>query len=110
MVSGSEISVVSFLYHFGAFVEADFGDLRHEGGMTAVVRPIGIEHAELGDRWFTVLFLKIFLSMKKIGGRHRETEFATKVLKFCLGFLIESLEDGDVFGLGGFGALIRRVN
>jgi hypothetical protein len=78
--------------------------------MTAVVRPIGVEHTKLGDCWFAIFFSEMLLSVKKISGRHRETELTTIVLKVCLGFLIESLKDSDVCGLGGFGALIRRVN
>ena len=72
-----EVGLVSVLDDVGAFVEGHLGDLRHESGVAAVVGPIGVEHAELGDRGLAALFVaEILLRVEKVGGGHGEAEFA----------------------------------
>lgn len=98
----------------GSFGEGDLGNLRHEGGVTTVVRPVGVEHAELGDGGFAVLALEILLGVDEVAGGHGEAEFAAVGVEVGLGFGIEAGEDGDVvwdgaglgLGLGGDGDLV----
>jgi len=76
-VAGGEVSFVGVLDDLGAFVEGDLGNLRHEGGVAAVIRPIGVEHAELGDGGLAVLALEIFLGVDEVGAGHGEAELAS---------------------------------
>ena len=67
-VADAEIGLVSVFDDFGPFVEGNLRNLRHESGVTTVIGPVGVEHAELGDGGLAVFFVaEILLRVKKVG-------------------------------------------
>ena len=53
--------------------------------MSAVIRPVSIDHLDLGDRGIPVLFLKVALAEQDVVDIHGQAVFADKLLQlfFC---------------------------
>jgi len=51
------VAGVGVLDELGAVLEGDFVDLGGEGGVAAVVRPVGVEHFDLGNGRVSTFFL-----------------------------------------------------
>ena len=86
-VADAEVGLVSVFDDLGPFVEGNLRNLRHESGMTTVIGPIGVEHAELGDGGLAVFFVaEIFLRVEEVGSRHGEAKFTAVGVKVRLGF------------------------
>ena len=80
---------------------------RQEGGMAAVVRPVGVYHPDFGDGRVAVLRLEVVLTEGYIIRVHGKTVLRYKVLKTLPVELCEALEGarlgGDViFNIQGF--------
>ena len=71
--AGSHIAVVSFLYH--RIFKGHVVDLGEEGGVAAVVRPVGVDHTYLGDgRVAMLLVAEVGLEEGQVIEIHRKTE------------------------------------
>ena len=86
LVTSSHIFVISLLYRLSINAGNNIYvlNLRHEGGMTAVVRPIGIQHTDFGNSRFAMLFIEIFLAPEQILQAHSQAHGLTQSLCFCL--------------------------
>ena len=86
LVTSSHIFVISLLYRLSINAGNNIYvlNLRHEGGMTAVVRPIGIQHTDFGNGRLAMLFIEIFLAPEQILQAHSQAHGLTQSLCFCL--------------------------
>ena len=83
VLSRGKILVIGLLYQF--ILKADLVDDGVERRMAAVIRPVSIDHLDLGDRGIPVLFLKVALAEQDVVDIHGQTVFADKLLQlfFC---------------------------
>ena len=74
LVTCGHILVIGLLYRLGigSGDNIDILNLCHKGSVTAVVRPIGIQHADFGNSRLTVLLVKIFLAPQKVIQAHSQ--------------------------------------
>ena len=81
------IFVKGSLYRLGVKPRLNFHifNLRHKSGMAAVVRPVSIEHFNLGNGRFTVFFIKIFLAPQQIVKAHGKAVGSAVSLHFFFG-------------------------
>ena len=81
-------------------IDIDFVKLRAEGGVTAVVGPVGVDHLDLGDGRFAVFTVEILLAYFRIRQIHRETALVDEPLEAFVVQLVESGDDLDLRRLG----------
>jgi len=76
---------------------------RAEGGVAAVVRPVGVDHLYLGDRGDAALAGEVLLAELDVGEVHGQAALVDEGLELRLRKLEEAVEDLDRFGLGDVG-------
>ena len=76
--------------------------LRAEGGVAAVVGPVGVDYLDLGDGRFAVFAVEILLAHLRIRQIHRETALVDEPLE---AFVIQLVESGDHLDLRRLGDL-----
>ena len=81
-------------------IDIDFVKLRAEGGVTAVIGPVGVDHLDLGDGRFAVFTVEILLAYFRIRQIHRETALVDELLEAFVVQLVESGDDLDLRRLG----------
>ena len=81
-------------------IDIDFVKLRAEGGVTAVIGPVGVDHLDLGDGRFAVFTVEILLAYFRIRQIHRETALVDEPLEAFVVQLVESGDDLDLRRLG----------
>ena len=98
LVTGSHVFVISLLYRLGKGAGNDIYifNLRHEGGMTAVVGPVGIQHTDFGNSRFTVFFVEVFLAPQQVVQAHSQAHGLAQCFCFFLG---HGQETGNGFNL-----------
>ena len=69
-------------------------------GVAAVVGPVGVDHADLGDRGHALLARKVLLAEGDVSEVHRQAERVDHGLQLGLVELEEAVKDLDVGGLG----------
>ena len=99
--------------HLGV-VELDVAEGGTKGGMAAVVGPIGVDHADLGDGGHAPLVRKVALAELGVGHVHGQSAVAHKVLDALLVQIEKPVQDLDVRRLGvcggeGLALLERRL-
>ena len=72
-----------------------------EGGVTAVVGPIGVDHADLGDGGVAILIAEVLLAEGDVRLVHGKAAIGDKGGKAGLVELAETVEHLDGLGLGG---------
>ena len=83
-----------------AFVEGDVFQLGGEGGVAAVVAPVGVEHADFRHGGVAVLLAaEIVLYVFEIVESHCQSETVVQGAECCLVHVLETVEDGHVGGL-----------
>ena len=81
-------------------VDDNVGELGAEGGVTAMVGPVGVHHAHLGDGGVATDFLEVRLEKLDVGLIHGKAALGTE-LRQTLGVeLSEALHHFDRLGLG----------
>ena len=69
-------------------------DVGGEGGVTAMVGPIGVDHANLGDGRSALFgFFKVFLTEGDVAQIHRQTVLVDEFLQALLVQLAEAFQD-----------------
>ena len=104
--SGCNIIVVSFLEKL--VLEFNGIDGGVEGGVAAMVGPIGIDHSDFGDGGVAVFAAEIFLAELKVIGIHCKTVFVYKFFNFFSLKLTEAFKSCNfggnvIFDCKGFG-------
>ena len=66
-------------------------DLCHEGSVTAMVGPIGIQHANFSNSRLTMLFVEIFLAPQQILKAHGQAH----VLAQCFGLVLSHSQEAS---------------
>ena len=64
VLTQSEVFVVDLLHRW--IFDGDIGDHRIEGGVTAVVGPVGVDNLELSLSWIALLFLEVGLQKSEV--------------------------------------------
>ena len=84
-LADATIDLVGFLDGFGAGVEGDLVDGGEEGGVAAVVGPVGVQHANFGESGGAAfLRAEIFLGEGDVGLGHGEGHgFADLIRGIC---------------------------
>ena len=83
--------------------EFDFVDSRVERCVAAMVRPIGVDDADFGERRIAFLLIaEILLAKGEIFGRHGHAELFHHILNLLFGELAEAVDDGDIRWPVGF--------
>ena len=98
LLSGLDISVVCTLYLL--ILELHVIDRGKEGGVTAVVRPVCIYHADLGNSGIALLRCEVIAAETKVVSVHSKTVLSDKGIKLLLGKCRESVK--RCYGLGHF--------
>ena len=98
------VFVQTFLKEFGigAFVNLDIFEHRIEGGMTAVVRPVGVKHADFCFRGVTLDALKIVLQKFDVGRIHGKPHLCAVGFQFFFAPSDKISYHRNVAGLFGF--------
>ena len=79
----------------GALFDFNILDYGSKGGMTAVVRPVGIQHTDLGNAGITLFHVaEIFLSMQKVSLAHGQAQI---LQHSCDLFFVFADETGNGF-------------
>ena len=87
-----------------AVLKADVFELGGKGGVTAVVGPVGVQHADLGDGGIPVLgAAEIGLDKAEIREGHGQAQGIIELAQVSLTHLREAVHDLDIVGLGIFG-------
>ena len=87
-----------------AVVKCDIQDLCRESRVTAVIRPVCIQHADLRDRGIPVLRIcKIILDELEIRKGHCQSEAVIQVLERMIIHSCEAVHDGDI------GSLVKYI-
>ncbi len=81
-------------------VDLDVVELGAEGGVAAVVRPVRVDHLDLGDRRVAPLALEVVLAEADVGEVHGKAALLDEGLQLRLGHLAEALDLLDLRGLG----------
>ncbi|VWL96079.1 Uncharacterised protein [Collinsella intestinalis] len=94
----------------GGVVDLDVLEVGAEGGVAAVVGPVGVDHANLGDGGVAVLILEVLLAERDVGLVHGKTALGNEGGEGGLVHLAEAVDDLDRLGVGnllgeGLGAL-----
>ena len=86
-VTGSHVFVISLLYRLGKGTGNDIYifNLRHEGCMTAVVGPVGIQHTDFSNSRLTVLFIEVFLAPQQVVQAHSQAHGLAQCLRLFFG-------------------------
>ena len=67
--------MLSLIHILVAFAEGHVGKLGGEGGMAAVIGPVGIEYADLGHGWIAFFFAtEVVLDMQEVFEGHGKAE------------------------------------
>ncbi len=91
--------VLDRLFHV-AFAERDLFELGLEGRVAAVVRPVGVEHADLGDRGVALLFIfEIIADKNEIRIRHRQIQRIVEGFELLFRHFTEALKDLHILRL-----------
>ena len=100
-IASCHVFIISFLYRFGVNAGYDFYifNLSHEGGVTAVVRPVGVKYANFSNGRFAVFFIKVFLAPEQIFNAHCQAHFFTQ--SFCF-FTSHGQETSDACNFSRF--------
>ena len=86
-------------------VKLDIIQLSGEGGVTAVVAPVGVEHTYLCHcRVAVLLVVEVTLYMLEVGESHSQSERTIKFLQFVGRHVLESVEHDDI------GRLVEMVD
>ena len=70
LVANLKVALECFLHH--AVFDLNIVEDRAKGGVAAVIRPIGVDHADLGDGGVAVLAAEVFLAELDVGEVHRQ--------------------------------------
>ena len=93
-------------------VDAHVRELGAEGRVPAVVRPVGVDHPDLGDRGHAPLVPKVLLAEAEVSEAHGEAALSNESLQPLLVEVVEAIEQLDVGGCGvgrlERGALVER--
>ncbi len=81
----------------------DVVQARAEGGVAAVVGPVGVDHLDLGDGRHAALAGEVLLAELDVGEVHGQAAFGDKGPELLFAEREEVLEDLDRFGLGDLG-------
>ncbi len=84
-------------------VDRDVGEHGAEGGVTAVVGPIGIDHADLGDGRVAALVEEVLLAKRDVGLVHGKTALGDESRQLLVRELAEAVEHLDGLGVGNLG-------
>ena len=86
-IASSHVFIVSFLYRFSISAGYNFYifNLSHEGGVTAVVRPVGVKYANFSDGRFAIFFIKVFLAPQQVFNAHCQAHFFAQSFCFFTG-------------------------
>ena len=100
-VASSHIFIISLLYGLseGAGNNVHILNLRHKGGVTAVVGPIGIQHANFRNSGLTMLFIEVFLAPQQVLQAHSQTHFLAQCFSLVLGHSKEACYGLNLFRL-----------
>ena len=82
----------------GGIVDVDLVQLGAEGGVAAVVGPVGVDHFDLGDGGLAALLAEVFLAEFEVGQIHGQTALVDEALA---GFGVHLVETGDGLDLAG---------
>ena len=108
--AGLLVAAVGGLNGFGVFAEGDLFDFGEEGGVTAVVGPVGVEEFDLGERRVAFFFVaEVGLGVGEVGKGHGEAELGAEGAQFGLGLGDEAGEGGNVGGVfDGWGESVGK--
>ena len=95
------VAVEGLLHH--GVVDLDLVEHGAKGGVTAVVRPIGIDHANLGNRGVAALLGEVFLAEADVGRIHGQPALGDEGRKAGFIEFAEAIEHLDGLGVGGLG-------
>ena len=80
-----------------SFVKLHILQLGGEGGVAAVVAPVGIEHTNLCHCWVALLIVvEVALYMLEVGKSHCQAETVVEFFEFRLGHILEAVENYDI--------------
>ena len=99
LVAHLHVAVEGLLYH--GVVDRHVIQDGAEGGVTAVVGPIGVDHADLGDGGVAVLIAEVLLAEGDVRLVHGKAALGDKGGKAGLVEFAETVEHFDGLGLGG---------
>ena len=84
----------------GVVVDRYMVELCAKGRVAAVVRPVGVDHADLGDGWVALLAGKVVLTKSDIGEVHGKAEVVDHFLQLLAREVAKSIEGFDHGRLG----------
>ena len=94
----------------GGVIDAQLGELRAEGRVAAVVRPVGVDHLDLGDRGRAPLLREVLLAVADVSQVHGQATLVDEGLQALCVELQEALEPLDRLGLRvGLHAALARA-
>ncbi len=99
LVAHLEIAVKGLLH--GGVIDRDVGEHGAKGGVAAVVRPVGVDHADLGDGRVALLAAEVLLAKGDVGLVHGKAALGDNVGEAGGIELTEALEDLDGLRFGG---------
>ncbi len=82
----------------GGVIDGHFVQLSAERGVTAMVRPVGVDHLDFGDGGLATLLAEVLLAELEVGQIHGQTALVDELLA---GFGVHLVEIGDDLDLAG---------
>ena len=77
--TGSQIFFIAFFHQW--IIQSNVCNLCHKGGMTAVIRPVGVNHFQFGDGWIPLFFIaEITLHIAQVTQIHSQTILLTQFI------------------------------
>ena len=101
LVADLEVAVEGRLDH--GVVDLDLVEHGAERGVAAVVRPVGVDDADLGDRGVAALLGEVLLAEADVGEVHGQPALGDEGGEAGLVELAEAVEDLDGLGIGNLG-------
>ena len=89
----SQIPVEGGLHGF--VVDFDVGEVGAEGGVAAMVRPVGVDHLDFGDRGVALFASEVLLAEGNVGEVHGELAVGKEAAQAVLVELVEAGEHFD---------------
>ncbi len=92
----SDAEVVAVRLGYRRILELDVAEHRGERGVAAMIRPVGVDHAQFGDRRITLLGTEVITAEREIGGVHRQPVLGDRVGKLAVVELGEAGEHSNI--------------
>ena len=99
LVAHLHVAVEGLLHH--SVIDRHVVQDGAEGGVAAVIGPVGVDHADLGDGGVAILIAEVLLAEGDVRLVHGKTALGDKGGKAGLVELAEAVEHLDGLGLGG---------